>query len=541
MESQHTEWKESWRDEWLKWVSAFANSEGGTLTIGRNDKGQAIGVKDAPRLLEELPNKVRDLLGMVVEVKLVQESGLQLIDILVEPYPTPISYKGTYHVRSGSTKQELKGAALDKFLLSRQGRHWDGAPQVGANFAQLAPRAIADFRKRAMRSQRLSTDDLEETDAALIEKLRLIAPPYLKRAAVLLFHPDPERFITGAYIKIGSFLRNDILRFQDEVHGDLLSQATQTVAILKAKYLTAAIEIVGLQRSETLPIPEAALREALMNAIVHKDYASGIPIQISVYPHKLMIWNPGQLPSSWTLQNLLNKHPSIAFNPDVANTFFRAGIIESWGSGIERILQACRVVGLPAPSFAHDAAGMFVTFFFSPTTLETEPTTLETTPKLEPTTLEIESTTLETEGTTLETEPTTLETEDTTLETEPTTLETTLEQQPTTLETEPTTLETIPEQQPTTLETEGTTLETEPTTLETTLEQQPTTLETEDTTLEKILAILQLEPKTSRRGLANRLGLTLEGVRYHINRLKAAGRLTRQGPTKGGQWHVRNL
>ena len=111
-ESQHTEWKESWRDEYLRWICGFANAEGGVLVIGRNDKGMAVGVNNAKRLLQELPNKVRNILGIMVAVNLVTEAGKELVEIVVEPYPSPISYKGEYHYRSGSTKQELKGAAL---------------------------------------------------------------------------------------------------------------------------------------------------------------------------------------------------------------------------------------------------------------------------------------------------------------------------------------------------------------------------------------------------------------------------------------------
>ena len=112
-ESQHTEWKESWRDDYLRWICGFANAEGGLLVIGRNDKGMAVGVNNAKRLLQELPNKVRDILGMVA-VNLVAEADKELVEIRVEPYPSPISYKGEYHYRSGSTKQMLKGAALDE-------------------------------------------------------------------------------------------------------------------------------------------------------------------------------------------------------------------------------------------------------------------------------------------------------------------------------------------------------------------------------------------------------------------------------------------
>jgi ATP-dependent DNA helicase RecG len=125
-ESQSIEYKTSWRDEYLKWLCGYANAEGGTLFIGKDDNGKTVGFADAETLLEEIPNKVRDILGIMAQVNLREEAGKEYLEIVVESYPYPISYKGEYHYRSGSTKQELKGAALDKFLLRKQGRHWDG-------------------------------------------------------------------------------------------------------------------------------------------------------------------------------------------------------------------------------------------------------------------------------------------------------------------------------------------------------------------------------------------------------------------------------
>ena len=154
-ETQHIEWKESWRDEYLRWIRGFANAEGGVLVIGRNDKGEAVGVKAASRLLQDIPNKVRDILGIMVDVNLIEEAGKDTLEIVVEPYPSPVSYKGEYHYRSGSTKQELKGAALDRFLLRKQGRHWDGVPVLYVTLADLDDRPLAYFRQRAEHSGRL--------------------------------------------------------------------------------------------------------------------------------------------------------------------------------------------------------------------------------------------------------------------------------------------------------------------------------------------------------------------------------------------------
>lgn len=364
-ESQHVEWKRSWRDEYLKWISGFANAEGGVLVIGRNDKGEVLGVPNAKKLLVDLPNKVRDVLGIVVRVNLKRAARKETIEIIVEPYPYPVSYKGEYHLRSGSTKQELKGAALDRFLLRKQGRTWDGVPVPQITTRNLSRPAIVGFRKRARQSRRLNAATLREPAPGLMEKLHLLDGKYLKRAAVLLFHRDPEVVVTGAFVKIGFFRTNADLLYHDEIHGDLFTQVDGTIELLLTKYLKAGISYAGVQRIETLPVPEAALREAVLNAIVHKDYASGTPIQISVYQDKLMLWNPGELPPDWTVAKLKGKHPSCPFNPDVANAFFRAGMIEVWGRGIERIVQACRAAGTRPPKFRYEGTGLWVEFPFS--------------------------------------------------------------------------------------------------------------------------------------------------------------------------------
>jgi ATP-dependent DNA helicase RecG len=127
-ESQNIEFKVTWRDEYLKWICGFANAYGGTIFIGKDDTGNVVDLKDAKKLLEEIPNKVRDTLGILVDVNLHQTDQGKFIEILVEQYPYPVNYKGQYHYRSGSTKQELKGAALDKFLLQKKGKRWDGVP-----------------------------------------------------------------------------------------------------------------------------------------------------------------------------------------------------------------------------------------------------------------------------------------------------------------------------------------------------------------------------------------------------------------------------
>jgi ATP-dependent DNA helicase RecG len=129
--------------------------------------------------------------------------------------------------------------------------------------------------------------------------------------------------------------------------------------------MKAAISYKGIQRIERFPVPYEALREAVLNALVHRDYAVPAPIQIRVYEHALKIWNPAVLQDGWNLEKLLGAHASHPYNPDVANAFFRSGEIESWGRGIDRIFTSCRLADSPLPHIQLDGHDLWVEFPYS--------------------------------------------------------------------------------------------------------------------------------------------------------------------------------
>lgn len=228
-ETQNTEYKLVWRDEYLKWICGFANAQGGTLYIGKDDNGNVVGLTNAKKLLEDLPNKITTILGIVADVNLHETPQGDYIEIIVSPQPNPVNYKGEYHYRSGSTKQELKGNALDKFLLQKQGKHWDGVSIPNVSVTDLKAETFDFFRKKGVKSKRLDEDVLSDTNEVLLDNLKLTDNGYLKRASVMLFHPDPEKFVSGAYIKIGFFRTDSDLLFQDEIHGNLFEQVEKTM------------------------------------------------------------------------------------------------------------------------------------------------------------------------------------------------------------------------------------------------------------------------------------------------------------------------
>jgi len=364
-ESQNIEHKESWRDEYLKWICGFANAQGGRVYIGVNDDRQVVGLEESKKLMEDIPNKIRDVLGIIVDVNLLKEDDKEYIEIVVPPYSNPINYKGQYHYRSGSTKQELKGASLNKFLLERGGIHWDEFVVPNVKVTDLFGEAFKRFRKEAAESGRVDKDVLEDSNETLLTNLLLVDEHtgQLKRSAAMLFHPSPEKFVSGAYIKLGFFAgEDDDLVFQDEVHGPLMLQVDEVIRLLEERYLIHAISYEKHHRRERIQYPEDSLRESLLNAIINKDYTSGYPIQISVYPDHLSVWNYGHLPEGWPVGRLFVKHPSMPFNPSLANVFFRSGDIESWGRGYRRIVRKNEEAGL-LPPLVETEDGLRVTHY----------------------------------------------------------------------------------------------------------------------------------------------------------------------------------
>ncbi|MCD8118670.1 MAG: putative DNA binding domain-containing protein [Lachnospiraceae bacterium] len=350
-ESQNVEWKESWRDEYLKWICGFANAQGGRIYIGKNDDGRVTGVTDSKKLLEDIPNKIQTTMGIIADVNLLSENGMDYIEIVVSPSSYPVNYKGEYHYRSGSTKQQLKGNALTQFIREKTGLLWDSVPVDYIKPEELDLNSFEIFRREAMRKKRMEKEDLDISNEELLEHLDLIENGKLKRAAVMLFYKKPGRIITGCYVKIGKFGEGADLQYQDMLEGSLFSIADRVIDLIYTKYLKAAITYEHDVRVETYPFPREGVREAIYNALGHNNYARSIPIQIRIEDDAMYISNSCILPQNWTAETLMKPHKSVPFNPSIANVFYRAGYIEAWGRGIQKICDSCRELGAPNPEF----------------------------------------------------------------------------------------------------------------------------------------------------------------------------------------------
>ena len=364
-ESQTLEFKESWHDEFLKTVAAFANTVGGRLIVGINDNGKIVGVSKPQKLLEDLPNKIVNMLGITAGVSMEQVDDKPIIAIDVSKSIHPVSYQSRFYIRSGSTTQEMRGFELQNLILKANNLNWDEVCDDRASFDDIDERVVKLFVNRAITYNRLPSDAELSDTKSLFHNLELSDKEgRLTRAAILLFGKQPTRFVGSATFKIGRFRGADYtdLVIQDFVDGNLFQMPDRVLDLLKSKYLHSPIAYKGLQRVETLEIPESALREAILNAVIHRDYLNTSSIALRVFDKLLTIWNYGQIEAPLSIEQLSFPHDSYPRNPLIAKMFFRAGYIEAWGRGTLTIINEMLHNGLVEPQFKHVTGGVEVTF-----------------------------------------------------------------------------------------------------------------------------------------------------------------------------------
>jgi len=300
----------------------------------------------------------------MAEVNLKDEDNKQYIEIIIPPYDVAVSLRGHYYYRSGSTKTEYTGAALNEFLLKKAGKTWNNAIEPLATLEDIDVPSLNRFITEAEGKGRLP-DVSGLSTFQILEKLRLADEKGIKRAAIVLFGKDPSKFYPNLTVKLGRFGVNDAdLRFQENEEGNLVQLLHEVPNQLNRKFLIKPIEFEGLQRVEKGEYPVAALREMFLNALIHRNYM-GSMTQIRIYDQKISIWNEGILPQGMSLDALKRQHPSRPRNPIIADVCFKAGYIDSWGRGTIKIIDACKEAKLPDPQMSEEDGGFLVTILKS--------------------------------------------------------------------------------------------------------------------------------------------------------------------------------
>ena len=285
------------------------------------------------------------------------------------PSAFPIAVRGRYYQRVGPTSREIPIEELPRFLLERTGQTWDAQP-ADYGMEALDVVTMADFRIFAQ--ERLPTMSPSDSDAMILSKLKLTLPDArMKRAALLLFGETPQRSLTTAQIQVGRFKDEETILDDRRIEGNLFQQLAQAEQVLRTYFFVryefptgteGRTGVEALQREEVWEFPYKAVREAILNALIHRDYTSTGRVMIRVYDDRMVVSNPGGLPPGITIYGLLQEeHDSLPRNPILAQVCYYAKLVEQWGSGTIRMRNACRKQGLPDPAFVSISTNFSVT------------------------------------------------------------------------------------------------------------------------------------------------------------------------------------
>lgn len=370
-ESETVEFKRSWTNDCLKTLAAFANTDGGTLLVGVDDVGRVVGWIGGDKDQQAIATRIGNKLPLQPSLAVAEEDGQRILVVRVDAVQgMAVPYESRYYRRVGCTTQEVPPEQLGQFLLERTGQSWDALP-CDAAFDEIDEQAVHRFCRRARNRLPNLRDD--EPFASVLQKLRLVDQGRLTNAAILLFGTHPQRRFISANVHMGRF-KDGITILDDRMFEGTLFDQVDAVMQQFRQYLQVRYDIAGevssdpdtpvVHRREIWDYPLDALLEAVVNALVHRTYfGTTESVTIRVYDDRVLIRNPGGLPSGITVEQLKQEpHPTIPRNPLLANVFYYAELVEKWGSGTTRIVGLCREQGVPEPVYRTDPTSFEVSF-----------------------------------------------------------------------------------------------------------------------------------------------------------------------------------
>jgi len=358
-ETNTVEFKEIPNKAFYKTISAFANTKGGIILLGVDKNSNPVGIELSTRFLEDLTNRIVNKLSLYPDIETIDIEGKRVITIKITHSGYLVSYEGRYYERVGNTTREMNSEKLQAMLLRY--KSWDSMTN---NFpiTEINTATLDNFIRIAVENNRLTNISLDESPGIILEKLGLKVNEKLTNGAVLLFGKNPQKHFINLCVRIGRFKTETTIIDDKWIKGNLFQQFEETLKIIK-QFMSVRYEIKGIERQDIWDYPIPAIREALLNALTHRDYFNIANfIVIKVYDDHIWFSNPGGLPEGITIGQLKKPHQSYLRNPLIAKVFYLAGFIEQYGSGTVRMVNWMKEAALPEPEYKEEMSGFSVYF-----------------------------------------------------------------------------------------------------------------------------------------------------------------------------------
>lgn len=360
-ENRQVEFKESENPAMYKTLSAFSNTNGGVLLVGVADDKTIVGFNCSNNKIKQITDTIANKLLIHPVITSHAIDGKKILKIEISKSPNPVSYDGKYYLRVGNTTREMQAEELRTYFLRTT--LWDNIPG-DFNPDEIDEQTVKYFVKLGLDSGRMPISAASESVTEILEHLNLLHNGKLTNGAIILFGKNPQKYFTNALVRIGRFKEEDIIIGDKIAGGNLFRQLEVAEEAIKG-FINVRYEISGdsFKRKEIWDYPLKAIREALLNSVVHRDYfMSNRQTQIKIFDDYIWFHNPGGLPQGVTIDDIVKLHSSIPRNPLVANVMYKSDFIEAWGTGIERMRSAFLEAGLQLPEFKEEIGGFSVYF-----------------------------------------------------------------------------------------------------------------------------------------------------------------------------------
>lgn len=337
-ESQTLEFKTSFDKASIESLVAFANTQGGTVLVGVTDAAKVQGVTLGKETLNEWLGQIKSATSpaLIPDIAAFNEQGKTVVAIRISEFPVkPVSTRGRYFKRIASSNYQLGLSEISDLYMQSLQLSWDAYEARGYTVTQLDPAKIQRFIRLVNQHGRFALDEADPL--AALQKLNYLKNGQPTWAAVLLFAKEPIRH----NVHIGRFKTPDMI-IDDRQFTDTLFEVVDQSMKFIVSHISVAFEFDGsIQRKERFAYPLPAVREALLNAIVHRSYTDPNDIQIKIFDDKITIFSPGTFYGGLTVAEIqTDNYRSSLRNKLIAEGFYLINVIEKYGSGFIRIRRA---------------------------------------------------------------------------------------------------------------------------------------------------------------------------------------------------------